>query len=169
MAYTVTAADMTKRYDERTLADMCSDQGSPATGDYLTDSPILTALLSAAVGEVKASILKSERYTADELDALTGSGLEHLVDLTCTIAWYYLWRRRPCQTETDIAQRKEAREEAEKVLKQLRTGEIVLDIDTAQAAGNVDAVAVDRTTLDNWNNWSNAPRGRYYPVRRFPQ
>lgn len=167
MAYTVTAADMIERYDERTLGDLCSDDGTGLTGSYLTDSTKMATAISSATGQVKASLLKANRYTADQLDALEDDGLAYLKDLTCAIAWWFLWRRRPAES-TEAEQRKEARETAETYLDQLRKGIITLDVAAAQEAGEPDVVASDVTTLSTRGYFSWAPRGRYYPTPRTP-
>src|SRR3990167_6702051 len=114
-----TPADMIARYDVNTLGDICSDDGIPVTTAKLITNTKLTTALNTATGRIKAATLRAARYTVDDLDDLTGESKAYLSDLTCRIAFWYLWQRKPY---ADDQQRSEIKAQADEALGVLRSG-----------------------------------------------
>jgi hypothetical protein len=164
MAAFATTADMLLRYDARTLGDLCSDVGTRIPEALLVSDPKLVALLDTATGQIKAAVLRGDRYKTVDLESLTGESREYLVDMTCRIAFWLLWQRKPY---SDDQNRMEAKKGADEALELLRTGAHVFDVDTAIEAGKPYVETVTRTEIaNNWNLVADRCRGRFFPARR---
>jgi len=169
MAAYATADDLTARYDERTIRDLLSDDGTPVT-ERLTAHTRLTSLLEAASGRVEAASLNAKMYTAVQLAALTGNSLGLLKDIVCDLTMIRLIMRRPEKFSSE--QIKDMRESAEMYLEQLRKGERLFAIDANIDAGlpTIDgptAVDYERLNLipDRTRNYYPG-RGRSLPIGR---
>lgn len=164
MAALAISADMVKRYDARTLGDLCSDDGNQVSEQALVTNAKMTAALSTATGHFLAAVLRAERYTRNELEALTGDSKEYLKDLICQIAFWGLWRRKPY---TDDQQRADAKAAADEALELMRTGAHVFDIDRQKDAGTPKVETVTRVEIENdWSLMVDQARGRFFPRRR---
>jgi phage gp36-like protein len=166
MAAYATADDLVARYDERTIRDLLSDDGTPVT-ERLTSHTRLTSLLEAASGRVEAASLNAKMYTAVQLAALTGNSLGLLKDIVCDLAMIRLIMRRPEKFSSE--QIKDMREAAEGYLEQLRKGERLFAIDA-----NIDAglPTIDGPTAVDYERLNLIPDRirNYYPsrARRLP-
>lgn len=159
-----TPADMLVRYDVRTLGDLCSDGRGRIQEAELASNSILTALLNEATGQVKAAVLRGDRYKVEDLDALTGESKAYLSGLTCRIAFWLLWQRKPY---TDEQQRLEAKKGSDESLELLQNGSHVFEIDTAIDAGVPYVETVTRTDIsNNWALVADQCRPRFFPARR---
>lgn len=166
MAAFATAADMIARYDSRTLGDLVSDTGAAvAEGGLAADTKMIAALASAT-GELKAALQRGKRYTTAQLTALTGESQAYLVTLTCAIAFWYLWRRKPPYSEADAQFRQNARAEFEEAIEKLVSGENIFDIDELVDASIPKVDTVSRIEATGWNLLADACRGRFFPRRR---
>jgi phage gp36-like protein len=100
------AADMSDRFDARTLGQLCSDSNVPiglvngqvvatTLATIAASSPMQSALMTAS-GQIESACLVGGRYSAEDLLALesTASGML-LRQLTCDLAMMLLIRRRP--------------------------------------------------------------------------
>lgn len=168
MAAFATAQNMIERYDARTLGDLCSDDGNKVAESALATNLKMTAMLSSATGKIVAACLRAQRYTRAELDTLAAAGTDgsdHLIDVTCQICFWMLWRRKPY---TDNQQRVEAQQAAEEYLEMLRNGDHVFDIERTQEAGTPKTDTVTRIEInDQWDMWVDRARsGHFYPARR---
>lgn len=164
MAAFATPTDFLNRYDVRTVGDICSDDGTRVTESALATNDKLTTALNTATGQILAAVLQGERYTAADLAAMTGESAAYLTDLTCRIAFWLLWQRKPY---TDDQQRMEAKERADQALELLRTGAHVFDITANKEAGRANIDTVTRTEIqDNWELFVDKARGHFYPARR---
>jgi len=163
MASFADGSDLLERYDARTVGDLAEDLGARvAAADIPTSANVVTAL-SGATGEILSSVARAARYTQADLVALTGEDLAYLKDLTCAIAFWRLWKRRPY---TDDAIRKEAREEYESILKMLRSGETIFAVAEVIDAGKPQIETVTRVEAPNWQLVVDRCRGRFFPSRR---
>lgn len=165
-----TAADMITRYDVRLLGDLCADDGSRVTEAALksttSPNPIMAAALDSASGKVKAAVLRAGRYTVMQLEALTGESQAYLVDLTCQIAFWMLWRRRPYSEAYD-SQLKNAKEAYDESLESLRTGDEIFEVDVVIEAGKPKIETVTRVESKDFNLAVDQARGgNFYPRRR---
>lgn len=93
MASFANSSDMEKRFDVRTLKDLVSDTGVPATN--LSTNSAMTTALSDATGLIKSACQVGGIYTEDDLEDLTGESESLLKRLTCEITLGYLLLRRP--------------------------------------------------------------------------
>lgn len=165
MASYAEPSDLLTRYDARVIGDLVKDDGIRAGRDALLDHPVLLAALADASGEIDASVLQAKRYTAADLEALTGNSLAHLKRLTCTIAFGLLWERRPWSDSEENA-REEAQKRARQALEMLRKGQTIFDVDDVKDAGlpsthepSIERIRALNLTVDH-------ARGHYYPHRR---
>ena len=144
MAY-ATAQDLIDRFDQRLLADMASDTGTPES-DLSTNARVLAALEDAS-GRIEAALRSGNRYLPSDLSGLSGSSQSYLKRITCALALGYL-------VQSDIARLDEGTqktiEEAERVLDLLRKGVDVFGVDRLIEAGTPKAdgpTAVKRQEL----------------------
>lgn len=164
MAAFATSADMLKRYDARTLADCCSDNGEPVAVTQLASDTKMAAALADASGRILAACLRGGRYSEADLAALTGESLSYLKYVTCLIAMDGLWRRKPYSQDDG---RKAAREDAEEILSLLRKGEEIFAVPATIAASVPDVDTVTAVEVATWNLLPDQCRnGRFYPRRR---
>lgn len=157
-------SDLLVRYDARTLGDLVADDGVRVPESALATNAKLTALLSTATGEIKSAVLRSDRYKVADLEALTGESLQYLVDLTCRIAFWRLWQRKPY---ADDQNRMEAKKSCDEALELLQSGARIFDVQTVREAGTPYVETVTRTEIaDNWHLVADQCRGRFFPARR---
>lgn len=159
MAYAL-YSDLVKRFDERTLADLASDNDSPVV-DLSTDAKI-TAALSSASGRINSAVMQAGHYTAVELAALTGDDLEFLVDLTCELAMAWLVRRRPSPETAEWA--KALFERTEETITKIRQGQNLFNVALHKEAGLPE---VDGPTTVDYQNLNLIPdrTKNFYPSR----
>lgn len=130
MAY-ATVADLRERFDERTIAELVSDENTAVDlVDLATDTNALTALTDAS-GMVDAALLVSGRYTTAQLSALTGNALGLLKRIVCHLAMAALLDRRP---DFDPDRYAKLTEWAFEQLEKLRTGENIFNLEDQIAA-----------------------------------
>lgn len=159
-----TPSDMIARYDVRTLGDLSSDTGERTTEAHLATNTKLLTCLASASGRVIASTLRAKKYTIDDLNALTGESLSYLVDITCRVAFWLLWQRKPY---VDNQQRMEAKKEYEETLQMLQTGAQIFDVEAVKDAGIPKVETITRTDIEtNWSLFVDQARGHFYPRRR---
>lgn len=165
MAAFADSDDMIRRYDERTLGDICSDvEGQRITPAGLANNANMLAALGTASGRLLATALRAKRYSRADLDALTGESLEYLKDLTCRIAFWFLWQRKPYGEDQ---QRQEVRKAYEEALEEIGSGHEIFDVQTVKDAGVPKVETVTRTEIQNdWALVVDQARGRFYPQRR---
>jgi hypothetical protein len=89
------SADLTSRFDIRSICQLVSDTGVPVQESALSADGKVIAALDDAEGEVAAMLLVGGRYNADDLAALTGTSLAYLKYIICNIAMLHLLGRRP--------------------------------------------------------------------------
>lgn len=92
----LTIPEMLLRHDARSVAQYVSDD--PQNPVQVTDLPINQALLAAidsAGGEVESVCLRAERYSASDLQSLTGQSQQFLKKIVANIAMFNLVTRRP--------------------------------------------------------------------------
>lgn len=165
MAAFADSSDMVVRYDTRTLGDLCSDDGNRVAKDDLATSDIMTTALSSATGEIKAATLRAERYTVAQLEALTGESQEYLKTLTCAVAFWRLWSRKP-YNEKNSGQ-VQARTEFKEAMERIRSGDHIFEVAATAAAGTPNIDTITRAEIQNdWDLFVDNARGRFYPRRR---
>ncbi len=161
MAAYANSADMTARFDERTLKELVVDDNTPETN--LATNVKMTAALADATGAIDAALLVGQMYDPDDLDALTDESLAYLKRITCEIALCYLVRRRP---EKYGKASKEIKENVDAILDQFRSGVRVFDIDANRQAG---LPTVDGLTVVQYQGLGlHRDISHMYPRRRLP-
>lgn len=154
------SADLTKRYDSRTLADLASDTGTPE-GDLSTSDRVSTALEDAS-GRIDAAVMQGRMYEADDLAGLTGNSLALLKRIACELAVAYLMSCRPERFGAEeIAAAGKA---AEDYLERLRKGERLFVVEKVQDA---QLPTIDGPTAVDYNRLNMIPERchGYYPRR----
>lgn len=164
MAY-ATANDLISFKDARHLGDLCSDDGTRQPAGALANNAKITAALDAASGEIEAALLQGKRYTASDLSTLTGNSAAYLKKLTCDIAYWILWDRKPAYRPDDHS-RDRVIEACQQALKMLRTGEHIFNVTAVKEAGVPDMDYPSEATIRENNFVVDIARPRYYPARR---
>lgn len=125
-----TPTDALQYFDARTLGDALGDANARLAPSDVVANANLQALLDAASGELEASVLRGQRYTAANLGELTGTGRAFLKRIVCYLAVYpLLWRRNPLGPKPDgLAWVEEQKQ-------QLEQGAAVFGLLEAQRAG----------------------------------
>lgn len=164
MAY-ADGSDLVKRYDARILSFVSNDDDTPvALADVPTHPAVLQALDDAS-GSIDAALRAGGRYSAEDLSGLTGTAMALLKRVNCDIAKHYLSLRR---MSTTAEEEEKSAEVAERILKQIRTGEIVFVSDPQiEATLPEHPLFLEQDVLRN-----NTLRDRihnYFPNRRYPQ
>lgn len=90
-----TPANMTDRFDVRTIGELLSDTAVALDPTAVANSTKLTALLQEASGMVESAVLVGDRYQLSDLAALTGNSQQTLVGIVCRVTMFLLWERRP--------------------------------------------------------------------------
>jgi phage gp36-like protein len=159
-----TSDDMVARFDARTLGDICADNDVQVTQAGLVTNTKMLAALNTATGRLLATALRAKRYSRVDLNSLTGESLDYLKDLTCRIAFWILWQRKPYSEDQ---QRKEAKQAYDDALEELGSGHEIFDVDAVKDAGIPKVETVTRTEIEtDWNLFVDEARGRFYPQRR---
>lgn len=163
MSY-ATISDLTTYYDERTIADLVSDNGVRPTS--LAGNAVLTASLASASGRVEAACTVANLYTPVQLATLTDNASAMLKQIVCRLAIVELMARRIEDWSSERLAK--ARQESEDYLDRIRKGERIFGIlnDTShQDAGLIalDAPSVVELDLERDIVSVCAP---FYPVRR---
>jgi hypothetical protein len=125
-----TPNDMIARFDVRLQGWLVRDDNGQSTSIDLQTDPNLRSALATASGIVEMACVAGQRYTPQDLAALTGNGAEFLKDMVCSIAADRLYHRR----FPDAAALPEA-QEAQQWLKALGSGMGILPFAEAAAAG----------------------------------
>jgi len=165
MAAFADSDDMIARFDARTLGDICAnDDDVQVTPAGLAANKKMLAALNTATGKIISVCLRAKRYSRADLDALTGESLEFLIDITCRIAFWHLWKRKPY---ADDPVRKMAKEEYDEILADLSSGHAIFDVEAVKDAGVPHVETVTRVEVErDWNLFVDAARGSFYPQRR---
>lgn len=91
----LSTAEFLKRCDVRTVAQLCSDDGTEIDHTaLLTNANLLAALLDAS-GAVESACLRGARYSPTDLAGLTGAAQGYLFRLIGRLTTCYIWERRP--------------------------------------------------------------------------
>lgn len=167
MAY-ATPANLAAAYDQRDLADLASDTGTPVSS-IATAVPVIFALERAS-GDVDAAAFVGKLYSQNDLSQLAGNARSMLIGMVCDRAMAYLMRRRP-EKFADVAI-EAILERTDKFLDALRNGDRVFDVATVLEAGlpSIDGptvpdyrrlnLIVDRTQNFYPNRAGRLPLGR---------
>lgn len=124
----LSVANFLLRCDQRPVADLVSDDGSPVDTTSLSSNDKLIAALLDASGLVESAAMRGARYAPADLSALTGVAQGRLFRLITEIAVRYLYERRP-----DKGPAPEMSKTAMEELELLRQGEMIFG--TVETAG----------------------------------
>jgi len=164
MAAYVTPAEFLLRKDARDVGDLVSDDETQvAAGDLLTD-PVLLAAIDDASGDIDTALMGGGRYTAADLEGLTGNSLATLRRIASELTMFHLLARRPDRNPERIeavAKLKDA------YLAPLRRGENVFGLALHIDAGTVDVHGPTTVQARDLNLVRDRTRN-YYPPRRLP-
>lgn len=127
-----TSADMQNYCDVRQVCELVSDTDEAVLIGDLAANAVLTALLLAAEGDFNTAALNGNRYTVAQLEAMTGSGKQRLVELICRMTFLKLVRRRGQWTD----QEGKWDEAINKQLTDLATGKAIFPIQDNLDASN---------------------------------
>lgn len=129
------SADLTARYDARTVCELASDTTTPVTPGALATNAAVAAALSSASGMVEAAVFAGGAYTPDDMAALVDVsnatvGKAYLKKIVCDLAMGLLWMRRP-----DKGQLPPNYVRAEETLEEIRKGVKVFGLLAQQETG----------------------------------
>lgn len=154
------SSDLSARFDVRTLRQLASDTGTPVEEAALSANTRLSTALLAASGMVEAACTAGKRYAPADLAALTGASAAYLKDIVCDLAMGRLWMARPAET----GELPKCYTEAQKTLKDLRSGFLVFGLVEQQEAGNMEAVREYAADVDE-RDMVTTQAGRFFGRR----
>lgn len=126
-----TVQDLLDRFDNRLLADLARDDGTPEAN--LAQNPRVLSALADASGEVRSAILQGKRYTLEDLVNLDPDDAAFLKRLVCTRAVLNLAAARVGVFGEENY--RAAQQWVEEKLGQLARGERIFASPAAQEAG----------------------------------
>lgn len=158
------SVQMVHRFDERTLKDLCKDDGQAETN--LAGNNRMETALQDASGAIDAACQVGKMYDPCDLAAMDGTNLSLLRRITCELAMMYLIEARPDKYK---GSEKALRERTEGYLDRLRKGERVFNITVNTDAGVPSLAGLDRFQYDD-QNWIPDRMPGFYPsrVQRLP-
>lgn len=161
-----TPADLIQRYDSQVIGDLLEDGGGTVPVEQFAGNAVLLTALDDGASEIELALKTSERYTSDELAALSAVSQNYLRKLNCELAVATLLQRRDSLSEGETRRVEQARLQ----LADLRKGNVALETELRKEiqAGRADAVQLVR------EDTLNSPLLRYnvknyFPARRFPR
>jgi hypothetical protein len=163
-AILINGNDLIARKDARTIADLCSDSGSPVSESAVPNHPKVLVAIEDAEGEVIGNLQAFGRYTAESLSLLTGSAKSFLKRIIAEIAMINLIVRRPDLSVEDLERHEKIRSQW---LERLQQGNLILATeDTDDSASRVSVDGATLVELINLNMMRD--RSRYFPIRGLP-
>lgn len=157
------AEEMERRYDSRTLKDLCLDNGEAET--TLGSNTRMDAALLDATGAIVSACQVGKMYSSDDLEGLVDSDRSLLHRITCELALVYLIEARPEKFKGQYA---ELTKRTEGYLDRFRKGERVFSIAGQLAAGVVSHDGLDKYEYQIHGNWIPDRMRGYYPSRALP-
>lgn len=164
MADYVTVAEFLKRFDQRDVGELVSDEDIAVHENDLPTNDVLAACIGDASGDIDAALMAGKNYSAAELEGLTGNALSKLRRMCSEITMFYLLDRRPNFDSDRLDAHEKMRN---RHLERLRRGENIFNLDAHKDAS---VVSVDGPTIVEyasgplWRDQSN----NYFPARRTP-
>lgn len=155
-----TVSDLVARWDQRLLADLASDTGTPESS--LSTNARVLAALEGASGQVRSAVLQGQRYTVEDLANLGPEDSAYLKDIVCGLA---VLRLAVCRLNVLGEQvYKDLRQDLQERLEELARGERIFATAQAQEAG---LPKTDGPRLADYQriNLMVDRCGRYYPPR----
>ena len=164
MADYVTVAELLKRFDWRDIGGLVSDEDSQVLNAELATDANLLACIGDASGDIDAALMAGGRYTAANLEGLTGNALNKLYRMCSEIAMFYLLDRRPLFNSDKLEVYEKMRE---RHLERLRVGENVFNLDAHITSGVVTVDGPSTQNYEDLNLFRDRTRN-FYPVRHLP-
>lgn len=162
MARYAEPSDLMIQKDQNILADLCQDDGKAPDRSSLADNAILEAMLDQASGVVESALIAGRRYSATDLEDLTGNSQALLKRICCDIGMRFLYERRP---DYDPDALEKHRDLAERYLQRLQKGEDVFNITANKNAGLVDTAEPTTTDYSKLNLIPDRCN-RFFPARQ---
>ncbi len=153
----ITPDELARAYDSRPVGELSSDDGT--VGVINPSNEILMTAIERASADVESAVLKSRRYTIEDLQALQANDDWTLKGIVADLAVAHLYQRRGTAMP-DAWQR--AADRAEAQLEALRTGREIFTDDAAAAAGEPRPRTFTSTARSNLGIISDTP---YFPGR----
>lgn len=124
-------SDLALTHDARQLGDLVLDNDTRAPASVLSANPVILAMLGQASGMVEMACFRGGRYSADDLQGLTGVSQQLLIKLVCELAfWNLTIRRHPDKPMSAMAIW------AFQTLESLGSGASIFSFVETEAAGN---------------------------------
>lgn len=121
-----TGDDLVARYDVDQVGDLATDERETLQRDSVASHPHVVTALEDASGEVDAALLAGGRYTAEQLNGLSGSSASYLKSIVCGLAMAALHERRPEAIDAQVIER--LTKKSKDAILSLRRGENVFGI-----------------------------------------
>jgi hypothetical protein len=154
-------ADLALAHDVRKIGQLVADKNKELPESALAVHPVITFVLKRASGEVEQACFVGGRYSAADLGALAGVGLEALKGLVCDLAFWHLTKRRYREVAPEDCP---GAKEALDALQMLRDGVRVFPLEEQIEAANAETPVVTEQDLQKRRPLSVAA-DRYFGVR----
>lgn len=148
--------------DANLTGDLVTDDGTRVTPSAILSDPVVAKHLLRASGRVESICLKGQRYSAADLQSLTGASLELLIWLVCCLSVESLRWRRANMEES----RYPFSDELKQVLEDLALGESIFAFVESERAGVPSVSALTPQDYRNLNlTTSNVREWGFLPPR----
>ncbi len=164
----LSVTDLLNRVDAQLITDLITDD-DPETGlrerctvAELEDNDALAALRLDADGAIEVAMKVGRRYSASQLDGLTGASLSHYKRIAATIVVALAFERRAERGNNELAEK--YRERAEKYILDLQAGKNIFGLEdkTDSAATLIDTDGPTSLDLTD-RNLIDQRMHRYFP------
>lgn len=141
-----TVAEWLLSHDPRQIGDYVTSDDTRASEASLATHPVALEMLKRASGVIESACFVGERYSPDDLNALTGQSAAMLRGLCAELAFWYLRVRRNPQSEMS-----QATAEALETIERLKGGDRVFGLVENQEAGLPETDFVTQAQIDTLN------------------
>ena len=155
-----TIGELLDRYDARIIAQWLSDNERQLSHADVLASTRLTELLQDASGWVESACLVGQRYTPDDLAALTGNSKRFLTRLVADLTIGMVRSRRAHNEDAPMPQFEQALE----TLNRLRLGERIFGLQGNMTAGNPTSEFLKESDIET-TNLATFQASRYFGMR----
>lgn len=164
MANYVEVSEFLKRFDQRDVGDLVSDNDLAVAPGALPADANLLACIGDASGDIEAALLAGSNYSTADLEGLTGNSLSKLRRMCSEITMFYLLDRRPNFDSDRLESHEKMRN---RHIERLRKGENIFNLTEHVTAGLASVDGPTTQQYDDLNLWRDRTTN-YFPARHLP-
>jgi phage gp36-like protein len=154
-------SDLIARHSVQLIGQLASDTSAALTPAQVLTDPVVAACLGDAAGEIDSALLRGQRYTVDDLAALTDNSRALLKRINCDGAFVWLWNRKGWGGDDQRVT--QSQENFERMLSKLGNGESVFNVTKVLQAGVPEITGPSTVLYNQLNTIAGRCRGHMYP------